>query len=404
MLDLCCRLHRHEQFLYDCAVIAARQLEQSPMEILAPTSPDVKRYQRQKLIVLVTGTAIALIWLCLTAFQFGPQVGHWLTDLLGEQRWLRLWAVAGLLGISLELLTLPIDFHSSYILEHRYQLSNQTLGRWIVRRLKGYTVGGILGLLLLSGLYALLWTTGDWWWLWATAGWFLVSLVLGQLLPVLILPLFYKVVPLTDSALLERLRALTSGTTLSIQGIYRLELSKETRKANAALAGLGRTRRVLLGDTLLEQFTPEEIEIVFAHEVGHHVHRHLVKMIAVKVVLSLVGFFLVDAFLRTAAVGLGYTSYSDAAALPLVLLVLTLFGLVLSPAENALSRLFERQCDRYALDRTANAAAYRSAFIKLAKINKSDADPNPIVAWLFYDHPPIRERLAIAGHESDALS
>lgn len=374
------------------------------MEILAPTSSEVKRYQRQKLIVLVMGTAIALIWLSLTAFRFGPQVGQWLTDLFGEQPWFRLWAVAGLLGISLELITLPIDFYSSYILEHRYQLSNQTLGRWIVQRLKGYLVGGVLGLMLLSGLYALLWTTGDWWWLWATAGWLLVSLVLGQLLPVLILPIFYKVTPLTDETLLHRLRALTSGTTLTIQGIYRLELSKETRKANAALAGLGRTRRVLLGDTLLEQFTPEEIEVVFAHEVGHHVHRHLVKMIAVKVVLSLAGFFLVDSFLRTAAAGLGYASYSDPAALPLVLFVLTLFGLVLTPAENALSRFFERQCDRYALDRTSNTAAYRSAFIKLAKINKSDPDPHRLVAWLFYDHPPIRERLAIAGDASEPLS
>jgi STE24 endopeptidase len=250
--------------------------------------------------------------------------------------------------------------------------------------------------MLLAGLYALLWASGSLWWLWATLGWLLVTLVLGQILPVVILPLFYKVVPLQDESLLSRLRGLTRGTTLTVQGIYRLELSKDTKKANAALAGLGNTRRVLLGDTLLEQFSPEEIEVVFAHEVGHHVYRHIIKMIGVQVVTSLCGFRLVDLLLTNLAPALGYRGFDDPAALPLVLLVLAVFGLILSPALNALSRFHERQCDRYALDRTANAAAYRSAFIKLARINKSNPDPHPLVAWLFYDHPPIRQRLAMA--------
>src|SRR5262249_58396351 len=194
----------------------------------------------------------------------------------------------------------------------------------------------------------------------------------------------------------ERLRRLAAGTGLAIRGIYRLHLSAETKKANAALAGLGRTRRVLLGDTLLDGFSAEEIDVVFAHEVGHHVHRHLPKMIVVSVVLSLLGFGLVDVLLRALAVPLGYQGLADPAALPLLLLVLAAFGLVLSPAQNALSRFFERQCDRYALARTGHVGAYRSAFIKLARINKSDPDPHPLVAWLFYDHPPIRQRLALA--------
>lgn len=366
------------------------------MDTLEPASPDVKRYQRQKLSAMIVAMVLSFAWLTIMALVIGPVLGRWLTSIFGDQPWLRLWGMAAILGVSMEVLTLPLDFYSGYILEHRYQLSNQTLGAWIWRRLKSYVIGGILGLLLLSGLYALLWTTGDAWWLWATAGWLLVSLVLGQLLPIVILPLFYKVTRLTDDALLARLQALTTGTTLTVEGVYCLELSQETRKANAALAGLGRTRRVLLGDTLLAQFTPEEIEVVFAHEVGHHVHRHLVKMIAVRVMLSLAGFWLVDVVLRSFAPSLGYAGLADPAALPLLMLVLTALGLVLSPAQNALSRFFERQCDRYALDRTQNADAFRSAFAKLALINKSDPDPLPIVAWLFYDHPPIRERLAMA--------
>ena len=238
--------------------------------------------------------------------------------------------------------------------------------------------------------------TGTYWWAWATAGWLAVTLVLGRLLPVVILPIFYKVTRLEDTSLLERLKKLTEGTSLTIEGVYELHLSEETKKANAALAGLGNSRRVLLGDTLLQQFTPEEIEVVFAHEVGHHVHRHLPKSIVLSVFLTLFGFAMVDRVMWVFADPLGYVGLEDPAALPLFLFVLAIFGLALSPLKNAVSRFYERQCDRYALDRTQKRDAYRSAFIKLAKINKSDPDPHPLIALLFYDHPPIRERLAMA--------
>ncbi|MCC6418365.1 MAG: M48 family metalloprotease [Gemmataceae bacterium] len=362
---------------------------------LEPTPPEVKRYQRQKLTAALGNTLLSLGFLTLMALEVGPRLDASLRAWLGEGEWLRLFVVAAVVGVGLELLTLPLAFWSGYVLEHRYQLSNQTLGQWVWRTLKGYLVGGVIGLPLLFGLYALLRFTEPWW-VWAAVGWLAVTLVLGRLLPVVILPLFYKVTRLEDAALEARLRHLFEGTGLAVEGVYRLHLSAETRKANAALAGLGRTRRVLLGDTLLEQFTPEEIEVVFAHEVGHHVHHHLPKMIAWSVVLSAVGFWVVDWVLRAGAERLGYTAFNDPAALPLVLLVLTLFGLALGPVQNAISRFFERQCDRYALDRTRDPRAYRAAFVKLARLNKSDPDPNPLVAWLFYDHPPIRQRLAMA--------
>jgi STE24 endopeptidase len=375
--------------------MAADSMTAAPLELEA-TPPEVKRYQREKLRLSIASTVLSFIWLAVLAFLFGPALGNEYTEWFGANDWLRLLASAIFLGITLEALTLPFDFWSGYVLEHRYALSNQSLSGWLWKRVKGYLVGGILGLVLLYGLYIVLWWTGPWWWLWATAGWLLVTLVLGRLLPVIILPLFYAVTRLDNPALLDRLQRLTTGTGLTVEGVYELHLSEETRKANAALAGLGKTRRVLLGDTLLTQFTPEEIEVVFAHEIGHHVHRHLPKMIAVGVLLSLAGFALVDVVLRLSAAHLGYTGVGDPAALPLLALVLGAFARVLSPLQNALSRFFETQCDRYALERTANAPAYRSAFIKLAQINKSDPDPHPVIAWLFYDHPPIRARLALA--------
>jgi STE24 endopeptidase len=369
---------------------------------LEPTSPEVKRYQRQKLTARLGAMILSLAVLAVMALWGGPKLDLALRPWLGENRWLRLVGLAFVYAAGLELLTLPLDFWSGFILEHRYHLSNQTFWRWVWRQIKGYLVGGPIGLLLLLGFYSLLWYGGPWWWLWAAAGWLVVTLVLGQLVPVVILPLFNKVTPLGDPALRERLQNLARGTGLNIEGIYRLHLSAETRKANAALAGLGRSRRVLLGDTLLDQFTPEEIEVVFAHEVGHYVHRHLAKMVVWSVLLAGGGFWLADFVLRHAAVALHYApmglmpAYQDPSALPLLMLVLSVFGLVLSPLQNAVSRYFERQCDRYALERTGLADAYRSAFIKLARINKSDADPHPVVVWLFEDHPPIRERLALA--------
>jgi len=368
----------------------------SGMSGLESTPPEVKRYQRHKLTASVVSLLLSLCALAVMAFVFGPTFERVLPEWVQRSRWLRLIALAFLYAAGLELLTLPLDFWSGFVLEHRYQLSNQTFARWAWRQIKGYLVAGPLGLVLLLGLYSLIWFGGPWWWLWAAGTWLVVTLLVGQLLPVLILPLFYKVTRLGDAGLLERLRRVADGTGLNVEGVYRLHLSAETRKANAALAGLGRTRRVLLGDTLLDQFSSEEIEVVFAHEVGHHVHRHLLKLVAWNVVLAGAGFWLVDRVLHFAAEGLRYRSFDDPTALPLLMFVLAVFGLILTPLQNALSRFFERQCDRYALKRTGLPGAYRSAFMKLARINKADPDPHPLVVWLFQDHPPIRQRLLMA--------
>lgn len=363
---------------------------------LEPTPPEVKHYNRLKLWAGLASLALSLTFLTLMALVAGPALDRAVRGAIGDNRWFRLVALAFIYGVGFEVLSLPLAFWTGYVLEHRHQLSNQTLGAWIWQQIKGYLVGGPLGLGLLGGLYAVIWFSGPWWWLWATLAWLGVTLVLGQLAPVLILPLFYKVTRLDDAVLLERLRRLAHGTGLQVEGIYRLHLSEETRKANAALTGLGHTRRVLLGDTLLDNFTEEEIEVVFAHEVGHHVFRHIPKLVIGNVVLSAAGFWLIDRILRDAAPALGYVSFDDPAALPLLMLVPTVLGLLLAPMLNGVSRYFERQCDRYALERTSQPLAYRSAFVKLARMNKADADPHPVKVWLFDDHPPIRQRLAVA--------
>ena len=367
---------------------ANEQLSETELE---PTPPEVKRYQREKLILRILSVFAGLG--VLVGFVFAmPILDDVLTLILSENNWLRLLGTAILLGLVNELIALPIDFYSGYVLEHRYQLSTQTFRAWVWKRLKSYQVGGALGIPILLGLYALIWNTGSYWWLWTAGVWLLLTLVLGQLLPILVLPVFYKLTPLEDADLQARLEKLAAGTGLTLDGVFRWDLSKETRKANAALTGLGRSRRVLLADTLLDSFTPDEIEVVFAHEVGHHVYKHLPKLIGWRVLTSLVGFWLVDVVL-----GFFYPNFSQRYdTLPILLLVLTLFGMALAPLQNVVSRIFERQCDRYALTRTGKKTAYKSAFVKLARLNKSDAEPHPVVVWFLHDHPPIRERIAMA--------
>jgi STE24 endopeptidase len=252
-------------------------------------------------------------------------------------------------------------------------------------------------------LYWLIWLTGGWWWLAAAAAFFVVSIVLGQLAPVLILPLFYRIEKLDRPELTDRIARLAAGTGLSIEGVYRMDLSEETVKANAMLAGLGRTRRVLLGDTLLNSFSPDEIEVIFGHEIGHHVFRHIRKMIVAGLLYSAAGFWLCDQLLLRWAFPSGAIDYSHLPVytVPFVLLILTLFGLLMEPLQNAVSRRFERQCDRYALERTGLKDAYLSAFRKLAKLNKDDPNPHWLDVLLFHSHPPVAERLAMAEEIGD---
>ena len=278
-------------------------------------------------------------------------------------------------------------------------LSTLSLPGWLWRLVKQALLGGLLGLALVLGLYAIIWTTGAWWWLVAAAAFFAVSVLLGQLAPVLILPLFYTVKRLDQPELLQRMQELSQGTGLSIEGVYRLGLSEQTVKGNAMLAGLGRTRRVLIGDTLLADFTLDELSVIFAHEIGHHVFGHIRKMLLAGGLYSLLGLWLTNlalsAWLAAPGGGLDYASF-PVYALPMLLLVLRVYWLLLEPLVNLVSRHYERQCDRYALRRTGLPAAYVSAFGKLSRLNKDDPDPPRLEVILFHSHPPIAQRIAMA--------
>lgn len=373
--------------------------ELSAGELNAQERAEARRYGRMELGLSLADRALDLAYLAVAAFWLARPLDAWLSAFgrLAEQRMLRL-AVFYLVIAALHMLvSLPLSFYSGYVVERQFRLSTQSFSGWwwSYAKRQGLSIG--LTLLLVAGLYGVIWHTGPAWWLIGAAAFFAVSVVLAELLPVVILPLFYKIEPLDSPELRQRLEGLTAGTGLSIEGIYRIGFSAETVKANAMLAGLRHTRRVLLGDTLLKRFTPEEIEVICAHEIGHHALGHLRKMALRGLVFSAVVFAAADrlliAWLRT---GQGAVDYAHLPvwALPFLLLVLTGLAMALTPLHHALSRRAELEADEYALRRTGLKAAYAAAFRKLARINKDDPDPHWLEVLLFHSHPPIGRRLA----------
>ena len=371
---------------------------------------EAKEYGRRELVCTVTDMLIDLVYLAVMAFALAILIDRYLqTFALMQNHWLRLPTLYLITMVFHYLVSFPLSVYSGYTLEHKYELSRQSFPRWLWRYALQNLLMVAFGLVMAMGLFAIIWWVGGWWWLVAAAATFVVTVLLGQFVPVLILPLFYKVERLDDQSLADRLQRLTHGTSLNLEGVYRMKLSSETVKANALLAGLGHTRRVILGDTLLDHFTADEIEVVFAHEVGHHVYHHITKMILLGLVYSAASFYLCDRILvawvsaHDPALAAGAFDYNSMPvyALPMVLFAITLFSLILSPLRNALSRHFETSCDRYALRVTGNRPAYHAAFTKLAKLNKSDPSPHPLEVLLLYDHPPIASRLALAVGEDD---
>ena len=301
-----------------------------------------------------------------------------------------------LLSLVNEVVALPLGFYSGFVLERQYDLSKETLRGWFADRAKSFGIGVILAAAAAELVYAFIRLSPDRWWL--TAGVAFTVLVVGltNVAPVLLLPIFYTVKPLDREALRARLLALAERAGARVLGAYEWGLGEKTKKANAALAGLGGTRRILVSDTMLAEFSDDEIEVVLAHEIAHHVHGDIWKGIAFESALIVAGFYLASQVLHATAGAAGLRGVDDVAGLPLLLLAAGAVSLVMVPAAHAMSRSFERNADRFALDLTNNPHAFISAMRRLGAQNLAEEDPSKVVQWLFYSHPPVRERIAAA--------
>jgi STE24 endopeptidase len=295
-----------------------------------------------------------------------------------------------------EIVGLPLAFYGGFLLERRYGLSQETLGRWLLDQVKSFAIGLVLSSICAAILYALIRLSPGGWWLPAGIVFALLIVGLTNLAPVLLLPLFYRVKPLEKEALHARLLGLAERAGAKVLGAYEWGLSEKTKKANAALAGIGATRRILVSDTMLAEYSDEEIEVVLAHELAHHVHGDIWKGIVFESALILGGFYLAARALAALAPVVGLRGVDDIAGLPLLVLSAGAVSLVMVPVAHAMSRAFERSADRFALALTKNPTAFISAMKRLAAQNLAEEHPSRIVQLLFYSHPPVRERIAAA--------
>ena len=359
-----------------------------------------KQYRRQKdllAIIQIPLSAVFLIFILLSGLSalLKDTVASWSDDF-----YLQVSLYLAILAVIYYLLFAALEFYDSFLLEHKFLLSNQTVIGWLKKNVKMGLVSLMMLWILGKVLYFFLRHFQDWWWLPTTAAWLLFTIVLGKITPTLIIPAFYKCSPLANSGLKERLLKLSKNCGAAAKDVFEIQLSKETKKANALVAGLGKGRRILLADTLLKSFSDDQIEAVFAHELGHIRLLHTWKIIGFGTAVSLAGFYVTHLLLEKSITPLGFEHIYDIAAFPVLSLILMVMGLMLMPVQNWYSRHLEKQADMFTIRHIQNRDSYISAITKLGEQNLSDPSPGKFVELFLYTHPPIAKRLRYIGEKN----
>ncbi|HTP10267.1 MAG TPA: M48 family metallopeptidase [Anaerolineae bacterium] len=353
------------------------------------------RIERKLFFVdLAIGGVYVLAWLI---FGWSIAVKNALSA-IATSDWFLVAGVSFVFVAILYVIDLPLSYYSGFVLPHRFELSTQTIGGWISDQIKEILLGGIFGFIVIEVIYAVLRAAPETWWLWAAALMLLFTVVLANLSPILIMPLFYKIVPLGDeyADLAARLMWLAEQAHTKVRGVYKFDMSRRTKAANAALMGLGNTRRIVLGDTLLNEFSADEIESVLAHELGHHVNKDIPIGIVTETASTVIGLWIASVVMNWGVSVFGYTSPADPASLPLFVFVMGLFGLITMPLGNAFSRWREGKADAYALQATHNPRAFIGAMTRLANQNLGEVDPEPWEEFLLHSHPALGKRIKMA--------
>jgi len=302
-----------------------------------------------------------------------------------------------LFGTICYIATFSIKLYKGFILEHRFDLSNQNIFAWIKDELKKAAISMVLFIVFVEFLYLLLHIAPKAWWLYLSLGWLLLTILFAKLFPVLIMPLFFKFEDLKDDDLKKRLMGLAKRFGITVLDVYKMGLSAKTKKANAALTGMGNTRRIILGDTLIQAYSKDEIEVVLAHELAHYKLIHIWKLVLFGAVSMLTSLFLTDRIFHMLAARGIVGPVSDIAYLPSILALLSFFGILLSPLQNSYSRSLERAADMLALKMTGLSDAFISCMTKLSRQNLSDPSPGRFIEIILYDHPPISKRIRLAA-------
>jgi STE24 endopeptidase len=375
-----------------------REANMTEVEIDPERQKKAKQYARIErrlyFIDLGIGGVYVIAWLI---FGWSIAVKNALSA-ISTSDWFLVAGVAFVFVAILYVIDLPLSYYSGFVLPHRFELSTQTIGGWISDQIKLILIGGVFGFIFIEVIYAVLRAAPETWWLWAAAIMLLFTVVLANLSPILIMPIFYRVVPLGEeyADLSARLIRLAERAHTTVRGVYKFDMSRRTKAANAALMGLGNTRRIVLGDTLLSEFSADEIESVLAHELGHHVNKDIPIGIVMETASTVIGLWIASVVMNWGVAVFGYTSPADPASLPLFVLVMGLFGLTTMPLGNAFSRWRERKADAYALQATRNPQAFIGAMTRLANQNLGEVDPEPWEEFLLHTHPALGKRIKMA--------
>lgn len=293
------------------------------------------------------------------------------------------------------LLNLPLDLYASYAIGREYGLLSQTLGQW----LRDHAVAQMVGLVILVGVALALYKLigRRWWWAWATLASLPVIIFLVYITPVVIAPLFNRFTPLPEGPMKSELLTFARSEGVPAEDVFVVDASRQSRAVNAYVVGLGPTKRIVLYDTLLDKFTPQEIRFVLAHEIGHYRFHHIWRFIAAAVLTVLFGCLVVDflgrRLLRRVGQRASVTDLAHGASLPLIGCVFLLSLGLAFPILNSYSRWLEHEADRFAISRTGDPTIAVSAFEKLGRLNVGEYDASPFVEVIFYDHPPLAKRI-----------
>lgn len=355
---------------------------------------DSKKYNNLKLgFGIIEGILSFLVSLVFVYSGLSLKLENYLSAFTEEKYLIfTLFVISGSLAFGI--LIFPLSYIKDFYLEHKFKLSNQTFLKWILEDLKSVAVSLVIGIPILLAFYFILNKYQEMWWLPFAILLFFVSVILARIVPVLILPLFYKITPIDDEDLIGRIKNLAKDAGINVENVYRFNMSKNTKKANAAFTGIGKSKRILLGDTLLDNFSNDEIETVIAHELGHYKKKHIIKNLFIGTVSSFITLLLISYLYEISIHWFGFTEITKIAALPLLVLWMMLIGLIQSPLTNILSRKFEYEADEYAITSTGKPGAFKATLEKLTDQNLGDKEPHPFIEWFFYSHPSIKNRTA----------
>lgn len=354
---------------------------------------DAKKYNNIKLAIGISeGIGSFVLLLLFVWLGYSLKLENYLSGFISNSYLLFIIFIL-VIGFVGSVLSFPVSYYSGFYLEHKYNLSNQTFGKWMWENFKSLLVSLAIGIPILLLFYFSLNQFGSLWWLPFAIIMFFISVVLSQIFPILILPIFYKLTPIENEELKERITSLAQRAGINVENIYKFDMSKNTKKANAAFTGLGKTKRIILGDTLMDNYSDDEIETVIAHELGHYKKKHIIKNILIGTLSSFLTLFVIAQLYQASLSWADFGNITKIAALPLLALWSMLIGVIQTPLGNILSRRFEYQADEYAVNETGKQDVFIGTLEKLNEQNLGDKEPHPFVEWFFYSHPSIKNRI-----------